>query len=317
MSCTACKCNVSLSNTGTGCTPLIKVAKVPIMVPIYANDGTMNGIPFSATINQAYFDALVNNTDPSKRWYPIPEVKDVKDVRAANIMEKFPDLSEVFIMEAIRTFDGIIIGSAGTGAASPQLKGKIEAARCAPVGFYFVDKDGNLIGKISSDGLSLQPIQIQEQSLACMFVKYTDTTIQKLQLTFDYSTFELDEDLRMISCNEIGDADLLHLRGLLNVCSKATSITHTGFIVELDTEYGTPISPLTDKGLVKADFTLYYDTQKTTITITTVTESTVTPGVYTFVIPSQNSLDSLTLTPSKNGRDYTCVVATKIVIPQT
>jgi len=52
-----------------------------------------------------------------------------------------------------------------------------------------------------------------------------------------------------------------------------------------------------------------------TITITTVSESTVTEGLYTFVIPSQTSADILNLNATQTGLDFKFVKDTNIVIP--
>lgn len=306
MSCTACACDAGLSNTGTGCTPIMQVAKKIIITPIYDDAGARNSVLLSATLNQAYFDGKVNDSDASQRWFPLPELKNVEDVRGDNINESFEDQSSVFIQEGSRTFKGLMIGNSGTGAGSPQLKGKIEAARCVEVGVFVIDKAGNLIGKISADGLSLEPIEIDSQSLSAMLIKTTDSTIQKLTVMFSFAADERDEDLRMISCDEQGSANLLALRGLLNVCATYTDVDSDEFTAELTTEYGTPKNPGHDKGLVIGDFALYNVTDSASVTILTLTESP--DGFYRFTFANQTLGDELRLTPTKAGRDYTCVI---------
>jgi hypothetical protein len=285
---------------------------MPILVPTYDNDGNRNGILLSDTLDQDYFDDLVNETDASKRWYPLPNnMKNVDDVRADIEKETFDDGATAFIREGIRTFKGWMIN------APAKLKGKIESVRCVEVGVYLVDKNGNLIGTLSEDGLTLYPIQIDKDSMSARFIKATDKTVQKIELMFNYSVEEKDENLAMITCTELGDVELLQLTGLLNISSEYSAIDNTTFTVVLNTEYGTPLNPVTDKGLVAADFALYNLTTSANITITSVTESTTSPGTYVFVFPSQTNADVLRLTPTKDGRDYTDVVANHITMPLT
>jgi hypothetical protein len=291
----------------------MQVTKKTILVPIFADDGTRNKVLLTSVLNQTFFDNLVNHVDPSKRWFPLPEIKNVEDVRGENISETFEDQSSVFIQEGNRSFKAWMIGSSGTGAGSPQLKAKIEAARCVEIGVYIIDKAGNLIGKISSDGLSLEPIAVDSQSVSAKLIKTTDSTIQKLELMFNFSADECDEDLRMITEAEQGGANLLGLRGLLNIDSIIDNETTTSFTAELITEYGTPINKGHDKGLVIGDFALFNVTDNLAVVITTVVESP--DGTYTFTFPAQTSADVLRLTPTKAGRDYTDVIANTIVVP--
>jgi hypothetical protein len=168
----------------------------------------------------------------------------------------------------------------------------------------------------------------------------TDGTTQKWNVTFTFSDSEKDEDIHLIQPGVDFTFDALASKGLLDICVAYSSITTTGFEAVLFNEYGLRKSlnicvayssisttgfeavlfneyglrkSLKDVGLVIGDFSLYNDTTAASVTITSVTESP--DGTYTFVIPLQTSADSMTLTPSKDGRDYADVVATAIVIP--
>lgn len=320
MSCKVCDCGAGLSNTGNGCSPIMKTAKMLIAVPIYDNDGTRNGITLADTLNQAYFDALINQIDVSKRWFPYPQMKNVEDVRGDNKTETFKDQSQLFVSEGIRSFKAWIVGL----DATTVIKGKIEAGRCVKMGFFIIDLDGNLIGNISADGLTLYPIRIDENSLAAKFMKSSDDELQKIELTFNFNSTEKDENLKMITCAELGDVQLLDLVGLLDVCATITNITQTGFTATLETEFGSALNKVKDEGLESADFVssvtavvskIRNSTDAADVAITSVTESA--PGVYDFVIPSQDIGDTLILKPLKSGREYTCVVDAPFVIPAT
>jgi len=325
--CIACDCTLQLQNTGTGCTPLMGITKKPIIVPYYDNEGDVNGIPFSDSLSQAYFTALINDTDDSKRWFPLPEVKNVDDNRGDADYEEFDDHTKAFIQENVRIFMGEVIGNTATGSASPQMKGKIEAARCGDIGVFLVDNFGNLIGSISSDGLSLNPIKIDPQTVYVKLGKANlkNKTVQKLYITWNYAITELDENLRMIACNELGGADLLGLRGLLTVTSILTNLTQDGFSMKLITNFGTPTNPGLVKGLTITDFissdsgtssTIYNSTTETDVDIDTVTESP--DGTYNFTLDTtQNSGDVMVPDASHNGFDFSALPDNPWTVPVT
>lgn len=305
MGCTTCKCGVGLSNTGTACTPIMQVAKKIILVPYFDESGAINSVDLEAgPFNAAYFNAKINDADKSKRWFPLPELKNVVDERAENKTESFDDGSSVFISEGDRSFTGLLI------KGTPKLKGKIESARCVEVGVYIVDKSGNLIGVL--DGTQLLPIKLDEASVSAMLMKTTDSVIQKLQLKFNFHSDEKDELLAMIACDEL-DYNVLLLKGLLDVYAEYSSITTTSFVVKLKTDYGTPLSPVLDEGLLAADFTLYNDTDDLSVAVISSAENP--DGNYTITYAAQGSGEVLLLTPDKDGRDYSAVIVETILIP--
>jgi len=313
MSCAACKCGVSLSDTGHDCTPVQEVAYKLIAQQTYDSTGVRNKIPFTATLNQAYFDALINQTDKSKRWYPLPAMKNVEDVRGDNRVEEFADQTMEFIAEGARKFKSWIVGG-NSGANSPQMKQLIENIRCGDYSFWIVTVKNQLIGNITSDGLYLEPIEIDEQSISAQFVKKTDTSVQKLQLTFNWSQIASDANLRMFDCDELGDANLQGLRGLLGVCYRLIDATTTTLKFALESVFGTPTSPITADGLVATDFVssvggatskVYNETDAADVSITGLTESP--DGTYELTFTAQTLGDAITIKPVKAGYDFTCV----------
>jgi len=300
-----CRCNVGLSNTGTECTPLMAVQKKIILVPYFDGDGNINEVDLTSTFNQAFFDALVNQADRTKRWFPLPEMKNIADERGEDIFEEFEDTSRAFIQQGARTFTGLLIGH------TPQLLGKIKSARCVEVGIFVVDRDGNLIGSQLRDGF-LAPVRLDKESVSARLMKTTDTTVQKLTLSFNFHVNENDEDLRMIASTEML-VSVASLRGLLDISPEYSSISTTDFTVELRTDYGTPINPVLDEGLLTANFSLFNVTTALAVVITSVVESP--DGVYDINFAAQASTNVLRLTPSKAGRDYTNVIESLITIP--
>lgn len=308
-----------MSNTGVGCDIIFKDTRGLIGVPLYANDGTRNYIDLTTvTFNQAYVDALVNQADPSKRWFPIPNndgLKDVAQTRGDSVFKTFTDGSKQFVRKGIKNFMGFITGL----FATPVLVGKLEQLKCVSggFGFYKVDRDGNLIGAISDDGTKLYPIKIDPESFEALFMEPAPEDVAMIRVQFDFAQTELDQSLKMIACTEMNGVNLLLLRGLIDVCVEISNLSTSGFRATLYTEFGTALDPTKDQGLVAGDFTIENVTQSTDIGFqgTGGDFEEVEPGVYDFTFDTADQPtpgDELRLVPVKAGRDYTCVEDTVI-----
>lgn len=312
MSCKACACGVSLENTKFDCVPIFEVAYKLIAVQTYDSTGARNTIPFTANLNQAYFDALINQADTTKRWYPLPPMKNINDVRGDNKTFEFDDQSVEFLAEGARKFIGMIAGGK-SGANSPQMKGLIENIRCGDYSFYVVSVSGQLIGNVSSDGLSLEPIEIDEQSIVAQFMKKTNDAPQHLLLSFNWSQVATDDALRMFDCTEVGGADLKGLRGLFGVCYQLLDQTTTTLKFILKTLFGTETNPVTVDGLVTNDFVssddgavgqIYNETDGGNVPVVSVENP---DGTYELTFAAQDLGDVLVIKPLKAGYDFTCV----------
>lgn len=307
---TICNCNTGLGNTGLpNCTSIADVTKRIILVPITANDGTINEYQISSTtFNSAFFTARVNDADASKRWYPLPDIENIEDLRGDPIFETLNNGKNIFIQQGSRTFSGVIIKQ-----GSQYLK-KLEAATCVKFGAFVIDKSGNLIGNGYSKAGYLRPIKIDNNTWVPRLLKTTDTEIGKIQLTFEWDINEQDSNIGMVSANDIL-IDLFDLVGLIDVyADAATSITTTGFTINLYNYFGTLKDKGEIQGLVAADFDLYNETDNAAVTISTATE--VSSGTYAFTFAAQTSADVLKLSVDKNGYDSTVGLETvSITIP--
>lgn len=317
MSTQACACENGLSNSGTSSTPLIKVAKKMIIVPMFDSAGNPNRIAIADVFNQAYWIALVNQSDKSKRWFPLPDMLNVVDERGASTIETFENQSKIFIQQGVRDVKALLV------QAPQQLVGALESYRCEDVGAIFVDICNNVIMSLGSDQddcdpTYLYPIRLDQNSIDPIFMKMTDKASSKIEFNFSFHMDEKDANLRVITQSEAG-YNLSNLRGLVDVCADYSNITTTSFTVLLKVKgYGTPVTPQTDKGLVAADFALENTTTGLPVVITSVTETSAgNSGIYDFVIPAQTIGDILELTPSKDGRDYTLVIEDTFQIATT
>mgnify|MGYP003150650006 CR=1 FL=1 len=286
-----CACGTGGGNLGQpSCFPVFDVTKKAILVEYNKPDGTINGIELSALtggkVDQTFLDLRFKDVDGKTRWYQTPELKNVTDERAEDITETFEDTSSVFIQEGARAFTGLVV------KGDPVLLGNLQKWRCLTIGVFFVDKAGNLIGKKSRDGF-LDPILLQDESFSASLIKGTDTAKQKSSISFIISQLENDADLRMIEASEI-TGNLISAGGLVDIKAEAaTSISTTGFKVQINTPFGGVTSPNPAEGLGLADFSVFNSTTSASVTLASVTESTAVDGLYTFVTPSQASSDVL------------------------
>lgn len=311
-------CNVGMLNTGQACVPVMKVQKKFIAVQTYDSTGTLNEIDLTGgPFNAAYFSARVNDVDPSTRWYPLPEVKNVTNERGESLMETFGDQTKVFIEQGVRTVTAMIIAS----DAPPQMVRKIRGMRGIGISIFAVDKENNLIGKVGSSATKFSPIELESDTIDAILVLSQDEAIQKIKLSFDININEDDAQMAMIQSTEL-DYNVSLLRGLIDVTSEISAISTTSFTSELRTDGGTPLNPVLVKNLVSADFVssdsgtpsrLYNVDDALDVTIISVVESPA--GVYTFTFAAQGSGETLVLKPLKAGFDFTEVEANTILIP--
>lgn len=274
-----CNCNVGLSNTGRpGCVPLQSVTSKLIMVPLTANDGTLNGIDLSAALPT--WSDLINEADSSKRWFPLPEFENVEMPKADSQFEESNSGRKAFLRQGVRSFAGELWGDDST----PTMLGKLNAGRCVQFGVYIVDVNGNLIGS-KSNGF-LYPIPVDEQSWDPKFMFATDSTVQKIMLGFDFYRLFDESTMYMITVTEAG-INFNDLNGLIDVNLEVLSqVTTVSVTVKASFDYGTALNPILFQGATNtADWSIYNVTDSVLVGVPSgVTESTAGEYVvdYTF-----------------------------------
>lgn len=237
-----CNCNAGLGNTGRpGCVPIQSVTSKLIMVPLRANDGTLNGIDLNASLPT--WSSLVNEVDASKRWFPLPTFENVEMPKADSQFEEANSGRMAFLREGKRSFSGELWGEDST----PTLLGKMKAGRCVEFGVYVIDVTGNLIG--SKVGGYLYPIPVDEQSWDPRFMFSTDSTVQKIMLGFDFDRLFDDSTMYMITASEAG-LDFNSLSGLIDVNLVEVLPAVAGQVtLEATFDYGTALNPILLQGV--------------------------------------------------------------------
>jgi len=300
-----CNCTISTwGNTGSpSCEILEGVTRGLIFVSMETSAGTANKITTGATLNKAYFDALINNSDPTARWYPVRNLENVEDVRAEAIYETPPSGYKYKIKDGVRSFKAMAMKK------SFVFLSKLEQLGCNDIGVYRIDSNDNLIG--ITDGTDLYPVRLAKETIDFLKIMTKDNEHGKVQVSFDFDESENDSSLRILTSTTAG-IKFSTLNGLLDVTGVASDISTTGFTLTMTHDYGTfdgTDNKVTD--WVKADYELTEVTPTPgTAEITSVTETS--DGVYVFVISEQTSADVLSLTQAsgKLGFELEAVTVT-------
>lgn len=287
-----CNCNVGLSNTGRpNCVPLFSVVSSLIAVPLFANDGTRNGIDLNASLPT--WSDLVNEADASKRWFPIPAFENVEMPKADSQFEEANSGRMVFLRQGKRSFSGELWADDST----PTFLGKLQASRCVDFGVYAVDVNGNLIGS-EEDGY-LYPIPVDNASWDPKFMFATDSTTQKIMLGFDFDRLFDESTMYMITVDEAG-INFTSLKGLIDVDFVDVTLTTGDATVTAQFQYGTALNKLKLKGAVVGDFSVYNNTTAASVALASALEGPDGTYVLTFGA-AQTAGDSLTISVNKTG----------------
>ena len=308
----SCDCNVTLSNTGTpGCMPIQDVAKRLILVPMFDSSNVANRITVASIPTDSAIDALINQADDKKRFYPLPEMENVTNERGDPISEDFPSGKNVKIRNGVKTFTGQMLSLGGDYAK------QIEGFGCSNMGAYIVDSQGNLIGD-GSDPAYLAPLSIDQETWDVRTMDTTDTTIAKIQLGFQWSISVKDSDVRMLLASDfLTDVDWLAYDGLLDLSGTVVgTVTTTTASMKITNGFGSLANPGTAKGLVIGDFVLTEITPTPgAVSISNVLESP--KGTYALTYASSASGDKLELSidSATLGFDDTALKTAFITIP--
>lgn len=291
----ACSCKVGGGNTGVPfCSTIQDVPYSVIIVPKYANDGSLNAIDLeNDTLNQTYFDGKINAQNWQDRWFPLPAMENIETARAESLSETANSGNIYKIKDGVRSFTGYIFEQ------SAKLVDKLKEWECIEFGVYELDQAGQLAGQLSADGTKLYPRYVLKGSMDAILANATDSTVQKIMVSFNYAQSVKDGKIGIISASSLVDVDLLNLSGLLDVNIKLTNPSTTGVEAALTLDYGDVLNPIKVEGAVVADFVVFNKTQSTSVVVSGAVESPA--GGYALSFAAQTSADVLQVSLSKNG----------------
>lgn len=298
------ECN-GFGNTGyySTCDSNFKAMRGMFITPTYDSTGALNKVTAGTLIDQAFLTARLNDTDRTKRWYPLMGVEAATSERADPTFFDNPSGAKEFVKQGARDL------SYELRKRGSEFLGSMLGCVCSEYSVYFVDLEGKFRGMITGVGVAsdFYPVKIQPGSFYPSLMQATEDNPEHLLVKFQYGLTEKDELLRTYP-DALITANLLLAKGLVDVFMAVSGVSATGFTAALTTKYsnGNKYNPT---GLVAGDFALEDVTDTTSISITSVTETAPGSGVYVFVHTSTLTSKTKQLTPTKSGFDFSAVVA--------
>ncbi len=298
----SCSCGTGLGNTGLpNCVGELQEVKGLILVETFDSTGARNRVAKTEVIDDAFVDDLINESDSSKRWFPLTALEEIGGERAEAVYQTSASGTKKFVKKGVRNFTAQL-WSGGT-----PLEKSLDSTKCANVSVYQVDATGKLVGIDLGDGY-LYPIRIQKSTFECLRVDAKGQDPLYWTISFDWDSREFDTNLAYM----VAESDLLSKNGLIEISSEISAIASGSFKATLFNGFGALNNPNVNDGLLIADFALYNTTTSAAVTISTMVENP--EGTYQISYASGVTAGNvLRLTPSKDGYSYTKVIAHTLI----
>jgi hypothetical protein len=284
-----CTC---LGHPGNSGKPAVKAFGVTVglyRVPLRAKDGTRNGLDLtSLTLGQDLLNAI-NHDDPTKRWYPYQELKEITYEEADPLTQTLAN-GENFI-----TQKGIKKVSYASFGVTEQYFNKT-STMCVEEGLVLIDNCGNIKGQL--EGTDFYPRPVNNLSYFAKFMNATDTVKSHIMYTVDYSILTNDGDQWMIgfaNFNDVVGLNPARLLGMIDVRFSIVSVdSSTQVTVDGMFDFGDAVAPKAWVGALPADFFLTNKTTPAVIIPTVADPDPIVDGRYqlTFTLqPATNLID--------------------------
>lgn len=276
-----CLCGQGMNNTGLpSCIKLFKKVTGIFIVPLFANDGTRNSFSLASAND---ITAKVQHTDPSKRWYPVQDLKDVELPTAESRFETAKDGSKFKLADGIKSFKATAFEQGSV------LAGKLQGVSCGKFGVYLFDIDGNMRG--IKDGSVLYPVEIGGWD--AIFQDATDDNVSKIMIQFDFDILLKVSKFWLVSSSDTV-VNPNTVSGLVDANITEVSSTTTVTTITVYSDYGSGLTDQAVTGLVTADFSAYNDTDSASVSVTVAEDANI-DGKYTVTYTSQTVADLLTI----------------------
>lgn len=290
-----CSCETGQQNLGVlGCYDAFESVKKHIRVNTFDSAGNRNSIKLSDLEDGKLTDSYILDRlmgivpgsnpveyDESTKWYITPRTyENVEPSRTDSTYEDFSSGARQLIDTGVKAFQGIIPKTAGVIAQ------KMNSGACASIGNFEIDVNGSLKGEMSVDGSELYPIAVAQGSFEAIEIDPVEgSSVQRIQITFQYAKTVNEGQLRIISSEDI-EVSLLNINGGLTgdlTETGTSSATSFSVVFGIDSfgKFGVVI-PI--EGQVDVTDWQIIDSSLGVVTPTSVTESIA--GQYDFVIPS-------------------------------
>lgn len=289
-----CSCeNPSFPRLGRpNCVIEMRAVAFPILIPRYKADGSRNTIDLtSATLGADIQGLIAASTALLERIYPFPRCENITYERTETVYETAPSTRKVKIpgVGGVRTFKFETWAKEGVH----QILRELKKVGCSDVDFFLATVDGNLWGII--DDVSVPEMRGYEMATETFdaFKEYaTDTTTQKIMVSWDLDNAECEENAYAITAEELsatGGVKATSLEGLIGATTSATALTTTTAEVLVKTGFGSAVAAGSVVGLVSANFVANNLTTPGAVAVTSAPGAD--PGEYVLTFAAQTLND--------------------------
>ena len=290
-------CSGGIGNTASKLCPTGAPTTKIIFVAKYDETGQRNGISLAdaiAGLDLATITAKLNYLNPSQRWFPSPTLRGIEDVRAEDVTEELDGFA-FSVKDGNRTFSCIAPNEGSV------LKGELDKGKFTDMCVYLINTKGDLTGIVSNDGQTLFPLPIAQGTLQVILQPATQTTVQKLQITFTFDNTFSDSELRTIKASKFG-TEMKDINGLFDIVIASPAIDADNINFGVHLSYGAFGSPIAAEGIEQSSVTVNDSTGASVIVTGLIEES---PGGYSLETAGLSGIAPYTVTISQNGYTVT------------
>lgn len=258
--------------------------------------GALNKIPVGTTIDQAFYDAKVQNLDLTQRWYVSPAFKNFQSPKEDNVYQNFGDGTKSFIREGLRTYTGdfIELGS--------DFLCYLKPLECKNEAIYFLTEKNVIQGYSTDDSGDVYPIPVDELTTKLNYA--TDDAVESVMFNIDIPITVLDCQLKSVFGST---ADLINTDGLIQMEAVASSPTGVGYTVSMSV-YGMPYT-----GLVATDINGYDVTAGASIAVSSISGGSDGSYVVAFTSPTSGNVVRTEETATLTAKGFSFQAVTETI----
>lgn len=259
--------NFPVTGLGAECKFPLEVARRLYLMPLVKVDGTANEWADISEITEANLTSAIEDGD----LFPLPLIDNVEDLQGDPTIYEYNSGSKEFIKDGVRDFKGYIPSS----FSNTNLLKRMEQITGQDFGCVYIDKKGNFVYS-ADDGLKVKPLVIEGSSWYARLIKPTYEEPLMIEMAFNFSQDIDDGDLALIpkSDLEFDGLNMNTIYGLNPLYMTAITPGTAAIEVQINTAYNVGVS-----GFVLGEISFIPDAGSEEVT--GVSESTVTPGLYT------------------------------------
>lgn len=275
------------------CVIEMRAVAFAIFVPRFKADGTRNTIDLSSATLGADIQGLIAASNAIlERLYPTPRFENVTFERTETVYETAPSTRKVKIpgVGGVRTFKA----ETWSKDAVHQILRELKSVGCSDIDVYLGTVDGNLWGII--DDITTAEMRGYEMATETFdaFKEYaTDTTTQKIMISWDFDNAECEENAYAITAEEMiatGGVKSTSLDPLIGATTTAVALTTTTAQVDVKTGFGSGAAAGSVVGLLTANFVANNLTTPGVVAVTSVPGAEDGEYILTFAAQATNDI---------------------------